>query len=78
MQTNSIRTTPQPRSQGNGTKMLEQSKTAMFPVSPKTLATLDFGLFRALCRLGTSRDRICAALCISYADFEHISKLTRV
>lgn len=78
MQTNSIRTAPQPRSQGNGRKMLKKSKTAGFPVSPKTLATLDFGLFRALCRLGTPRDRICSALCISHSDFEHISKLASV
>jgi hypothetical protein len=42
----------------------------------RALARLDFGLFQALCRLGTSRERICAALNISYSDFDHLQQLT--
>lgn len=44
-------------------------------INPLTLASLDMGLFRALRKLGTSRDRICSALCISTADFDYIDKL---
>jgi hypothetical protein len=39
-----------------------------------TLARLDIGLFRCLTNLGTSRERICAALCLSHAEYDHISK----
>lgn len=53
-------------------------ESAGYPVSPRTLATLDFGLFKALCSLGTSRERICAALLISDSDFEYISELAGV
>ena len=65
MQTTSIRTAPKSRSRGAITMSVKRAEPAGFPVNPRTLATLDFGLFRALCRLGTSRERICAALCIS-------------
>lgn len=44
-------------------------------IDPFTLATLDFGLFNSLRRLGTSRERICSALCLSYSDFDYISAL---
>jgi len=45
-------------------------------MSAKTLAQLDFGLFRALCKLGTSRERICSALNVSYSDFDYLLQLT--
>ena len=45
-------------------------------MSAKTLAHLDFGLFRALCKLGTSRERICSALNVSYSDFDYLLQLT--
>jgi hypothetical protein len=45
-------------------------------INPKTLAHLDFGLFRTLCRLGTSRERICSALNVSYGDFDYLLQLT--
>jgi hypothetical protein len=47
-------------------------------MSPKTLAHLDFGLFRTLCKLGTSRERICSALNVSYSDFDYLLQLTAI
>lgn len=40
-----------------------------------TLARLDLGLFRALRKLGTPKQRICSALCLSYAEYDEILKL---
>ena len=45
-------------------------------IDPMTLAYLDFGLFKSLCKLGVSRERICSALTISYGDFDYIRKLS--
>ena len=45
-------------------------------IDPMTLAYLDFGLFKSLCKLGVSRERICSALTISYADFDYLRKLS--
>ena len=47
------------------------------PINPLTLATLDFGLFLSLRKLGTERERICAALGLTAADFDYISALAR-
>lgn len=44
-------------------------------IDPMTLARLDIGLFRCLRNLGTSRQRVCSALCLSYAEYDYISKL---
>jgi len=44
-------------------------------IDPMTLAYLDFGLFKSLCKLGVSRERVCSALTISYADFDYLRKL---
>ena len=44
-------------------------------INSQVLARLDFGLFQALCRLGTSRERVCAALNISYGDFDYLQAL---
>ena len=44
-------------------------------IDPMTLARLDVGLFRCLRNLGTSRARICSALCLSYAEYDYIAKL---
>ena len=44
----------------------------------QALAKLDFGMFQSLYRLGTSRDRICAALSISYSDFDYLQALTDI
>jgi hypothetical protein len=45
-------------------------------MNTKTLAHMDFGLFLTLCRLGTSRERICSALNVSYDDFDYLLQLT--
>jgi hypothetical protein len=42
-----------------------------------TLATLDIGLFKCLKNLGTSRQRVCSALCLSYAEYDYISRLLK-
>ena len=44
-------------------------------IDPMTLARLDIGLFRALSKLGTSKQRICSALCLSYAEYDYILKM---
>jgi hypothetical protein len=78
MQTTSIRTAPQPGARSQKTTAARRSKPAGYSVNPMTLATLDFGLFRALRSLETPRERICSALCISDSDFDYISGLTSV
>jgi hypothetical protein len=45
-------------------------------IDPLKLAYLDFGLFKSLCKLGVSRERICSALCISYEDFDYLRELS--
>ena len=44
-------------------------------IDPLTLAHLDFGLFRTLRKLGTSRERVCSALCLSYAEYDFVAGL---
>ena len=43
-------------------------------IDPVTLAGLDIALFKCLRKIGTSRQRICSALCLSYAEYDYISK----
>ena len=43
-------------------------------IDPMTLARLDIGLLRCLRNIGTSRQRICSALCLSYAEYDYISR----
>lgn len=43
-------------------------------IDPMTLARLDIGLLRCLRNLGTPRQRICSALCLSYAEYDSISR----
>lgn len=47
-------------------------------INPMTLARLDMGLLECLRKLGTSRQRICSALCLSYAEYDEIVELLRV
>ena len=49
-----------------------------YVMDPQSLAYLNFGLFQTLCKLGTSRERICSALNISYSDFDYLLELTAV
>lgn len=44
-------------------------------IDPITLARLDYGLFLALRRMGTSKERICSALCLSYAEYDYIDQM---
>lgn len=41
-------------------------------IDPRVLLSLDVALFRCLRRLGTSRDRVCAALLISTAEYDYV------
>ena len=41
-------------------------------IDPMTLAILDIGLFNCLQNIGTSRERVCSALCLSYAEYDYI------
>jgi hypothetical protein len=45
-------------------------------VSPQKLARLDLGLLRSLHKLGTSRQRICAVLCLSAEEYDYVSRLS--
>ena len=45
-------------------------------VSPQKLARLDLGLLRSLHKLGTSRERICAVLCLSAEEYDYVSRLS--
>ena len=47
-----------------------------YVMDPLRLAYLNFGLFGTLCKLGTSRERICSALILSYSDFDYLLELT--
>ncbi len=53
----------------------EERKGLLQEIDPKTLAYLDFGLFKQLCKLGTSKDRICSVLSLSSNDYEYIARL---
>ena len=56
---------------------LEQHQT--FPtdagVRATALAHVNFGLFRELIKLGTSRERICATLCLNNSEYDYLSHL---
>jgi hypothetical protein len=54
----------------------ENDKARGHSIEPLTLAHLDFGLFKSLCKLGVSRERICSALAISYEDLDYLRKLS--
>ncbi len=41
-------------------------------IDPVTMAHLDVSLFRSLRKIGHSRERICSALCLSYAEYDSI------
>ncbi|MFT6956420.1 MAG: hypothetical protein ACJAYC_001424 [Halieaceae bacterium] len=51
-------------------------KDSGYVMDALSLAHLNFGLFGTLCKLGTSRERICSALNISYRDFDYLQQLT--
>jgi hypothetical protein len=44
-------------------------------VDPRVLLSLDVALFRCLRRLGTSRDRVCAALLISSDEYDYVNAM---
>lgn len=67
------RTELQPQS--GATLELATSDRPKPAINPATLAYVNFGLFKNLCALGTSRERICAALCISSVDFDSLWEL---
>jgi hypothetical protein len=72
-------TTPQiePRAAGNSVTAPPGGTDAdvKSAIDPVTLARLDYGLFLALRRMGTSRERICSALNLSYAEYDYINEL---
>jgi len=43
-------------------------------IDPMILARLDIGLFRCLQNLGTSKQRICSALCLSYTEYDCVAR----
>jgi hypothetical protein len=41
-------------------------------IDPMTLVTLNYGLFRSLYAMGTSREQICAAMLLNADEFDYI------
>ncbi len=48
---------------------------ALEGVRARTLAYVNFGLFRELVKLGTSRERICATLSLNNSEYEYLAHL---
>lgn len=44
-------------------------------IDPLILARLDVGLLKCLQNLGTSKQRICSALCLSYSEYDSVLRL---
>ena len=44
-------------------------------IDPATLSQLDIALFRSLRKIGHPRERICSALCLSYAEYDKLLEL---
>ena len=55
---------------------LENNQPWEYSIDPIKLAYLDFRLFKTLCELGASRERICSVLTINYEDFDYLRKLS--
>ena len=45
------------------------------PMDPLALASLDFGLFRTLHSMGTSRERICLTMCLTETQYDFLADL---
>lgn len=67
-------TTPVSTDGANAAPVLPEA-AANSAIDPVTLARLDYGLFLALRRMGTSKERICSALNLSYAEYDYIDEL---
>ena len=52
-----------------------QALPSLEGVRARTLAYVNFGLFRELIKRGTSRDRICATLCLNSSEYEYLAHL---
>lgn len=61
---------------GVASNTLRTSAEPDHTINPQKLVTLDFGMFQSLCRLGTSKERICSALNISNADYDYLRAVT--
>jgi hypothetical protein len=44
-------------------------------MDPLALASLDFGLFRTLHSMGTSRERICLTMCLNEIQYDYLAGL---
>ena len=47
-------------------------------IDPINLAMMDTVLFKCLKNIGTSKERICSALCLSYAEYDYISEQLKI
>mgnify|MGYP000040488724 CR=1 FL=1 len=56
----------------------ENDQSRRHSIDPVKLAHLDFRLFKSLCKLGATRERICSVLTISHKDFEYLRKLSLI
>jgi hypothetical protein len=59
---------PNPKALKTTTRALEKTS-----IDHTTLARLDIGLFRYLSNLGTSKQSVCSALCLTHAEYDYIS-----
>ena len=63
----------------NNTGVYGQAEPGKFnaDIDPMILARLDTGLLKCLLKLGTPRQRICSALCLSYSEYDEVVELLR-
>ena len=61
----------------NTTGVYAQAEPGKFnaAIDPMILARLDTGLLKCLLKLGTPRQRICSALCLSYSEYDEVVEL---
>jgi hypothetical protein len=53
----------------------DDTVAALEGVRARTLAYVNFGLFRELLKRGTSPERICATLCLNRSEYEYLAHL---
>ena len=57
------------------TNQVNDTAPSLKGVRARTLAYVNFGLFRELISRGTSRDRICATLCLNHSEYDYLAHL---
>jgi hypothetical protein len=61
--------------QTNTSQQDQQVVPSLDGVRAKTLAHVNFGLFRELISRGTSPERVCTTLCLNSSEYEYLAQL---